>query len=110
MSDFSVQPLCSLCLCGGFPVRVVNHRDTENTKVAQRKRFKIGGQPHVILLALLSACVMLAWSPDAFALNPKLDVSQYAHTSWHAREGFPRGLISSIAQTPDGYLWLGTEF
>ena len=61
-------------------------------------------------LALLCACVLLACSSDTFALNPKLDVSQYAHTSWNIRDGFPRGLISSIAQTPDGYLWLGTEF
>ena len=30
---FSVQPLCSLCLCGE---ELVNHRDTENTEVAQR--------------------------------------------------------------------------
>jgi ligand-binding sensor domain-containing protein/signal transduction histidine kinase len=105
-----VQPSCSLCLCGGFPVRVLNHRDTENTEVAQRRSFKIGRRPRVILLALLSACVLLVCCPDTFALNPKLDVSQYAHTSWHTRDGFPRGLISSIAQTHDGYLWLGTEF
>jgi signal transduction histidine kinase/ligand-binding sensor domain-containing protein len=26
------------------------------------------------------------------------------------RNGFSRGAIGSIAQTPDGYLWLGTEF
>ncbi len=45
-----------------------------------------------------------------FALNPALDVSQYAHTSWKIREGFTKGSIRSIAQTPDGYLWLGTEF
>jgi ligand-binding sensor domain-containing protein/signal transduction histidine kinase len=39
-----------------------------------------------------------------------LDISQYAHTAWRVREGFTRGTIYSIAQTPDGYLWLGTEF
>jgi signal transduction histidine kinase/ligand-binding sensor domain-containing protein len=43
-------------------------------------------------------------------LNPALDISQYAHTSWKVREGFSKGYITSIAQTPDGYLWLGTEF
>jgi ligand-binding sensor domain-containing protein/signal transduction histidine kinase len=42
-------------------------------------------------------------------LNPKLDVSQYAHTSWKIRDGFPKGEVTAIAQTPDGYLWLGTE-
>ena len=35
--DFSVQPLCSLCLCGGFILRNFNHRDTEHTEVAQRR-------------------------------------------------------------------------
>src|SRR5262245_8414690 len=54
------------------------------------------------------AC-MVSGSP-AFALNPSLDVSQYAHTSWKIREGFIKGPITDIAQTPDGYLWLGTEF
>jgi signal transduction histidine kinase/ligand-binding sensor domain-containing protein len=53
---------------------------------------------------------MLLVCPGALALNPALDVSQYAHTSWKIRDGFVKGLISSIAQTPDGYLWLGTEF
>src|SRR4029077_19107365 len=38
------------------------------------------------------------------------DVSQYAHTAWRVREGFSKGAINAIAQTPDGYLWLGTEF
>ena len=34
--DFSVQPLCSLCLCGGSIPSKTHHRDTENTEVAQR--------------------------------------------------------------------------
>jgi signal transduction histidine kinase/ligand-binding sensor domain-containing protein len=45
-----------------------------------------------------------------WALDPALDASQYAHTAWKIRDGFPKGIINSIAQTPDGYLWLGTEF
>src|SRR5215471_13025661 len=54
--------------------------------------------------------MLMAWCPCAFALNPSLDVSQYAHTSWKIRDGFSKGIIYAIAQTPDGYLWLGTEF
>src|SRR5262249_6419740 len=50
------------------------------------------------------------WLQCADALNPSLDVSQYAHTSWKISDGFAKGSIDSIAQTPDGYLWLGTEF
>jgi signal transduction histidine kinase/ligand-binding sensor domain-containing protein len=54
--------------------------------------------------------VILGWRSHAFALNPTLDITQYAHTSWKITEGFSKGRIWSIAQTPEGYLWLGTEF
>ncbi len=65
---------------------------------------------HLILPGVVLACVVLACCPRAFALNPALDASQYAHTAWKIRDGFTKGSITSIAQTPDGYLWLGTEF
>ena len=53
---------------------------------------------------LLGCCLPVS------ALNPSLDINQYAHKAWAIREGFSKGVINSIAQTPDGYLWLGTEF
>ncbi len=53
---------------------------------------------------------VLGWVPGAFGLDATLDVRQYAHTAWKIREGFTKGTIFSIAQTHDGYLWLGTEF
>ena len=53
---------------------------------------------------------LLACCPCVFALAPSLDASQYTHTAWRVREGFSKGVIFSIAQTSDGYLWLGTEF
>ncbi|HKA00344.1 MAG TPA: two-component regulator propeller domain-containing protein, partial [Candidatus Solibacter sp.] len=58
---------------------------------------------------MLAAGVLLAACPSAFALNPALDAGQYAHRAWRIREGFSRGVIDSIAQTSDGYLWLGSE-
>ena len=54
--------------------------------------------------------VLLAGCTLAFALNPSLQVSQYAHNSWTVRNGFSLGNIYAMAQTPDGYLWFGTEF
>ena len=65
---------------------------------------------HKLVLAGAALVCALMVSPYARALNPALDVSQYAHTSWKIRDGFTKGQISSIVQTPDGYLWLGTEF
>jgi signal transduction histidine kinase/ligand-binding sensor domain-containing protein len=60
--------------------------------------------------APLLLSIWLASCACAFASDSPLDVSQYAHTAWKIREGFTKGTIFSIAQTPDGYLWLGTEF
>ncbi len=46
---------------------------------------------------------------ETVAVNPSLDVSQYAHTSWSAKNGDFRGAVLSVTQTADGYLWLGTD-
>jgi len=54
--------------------------------------------------------VLVAGCGCSFALNPSLDISQYAHTAWTVRDGFSVGTIFAMAQTPDGYLWLGAEF
>src|SRR5215510_5964100 len=61
-------------------------------------------------LATVSLGFLLACWPCAFALDPSLDINQYAHTAWTVREGFSRSGIWAVAQTPDGYLWLGTQF
>jgi signal transduction histidine kinase/ligand-binding sensor domain-containing protein len=61
------------------------------------------------LLAMAAVSLLFA-SPPLLALNPSLAVSQYAHTAWTVRDGFSLGNVYVMAQTPDGYLWLGTEF
>src|ERR1700752_293741 len=63
----------------------------------------------VIVLGMLLTGIVLAWCPTAFALDPALDVNQYAHTAWKIDDGFTKSEITSIGQTSDGYLWLGTE-
>ncbi len=60
--------------------------------------------------ATIALGMLLASGPLAHALDPALDVSQYAHTAWKIRDGLTNGTIFALAQTPDGYLWLGTEF
>src|SRR5580698_1945452 len=53
---------------------------------------------------------VLAFCPCSFGLNPSLQIIQYAHKAWSIREGFFKSKVLSVAQTPDGYLWLGTDF
>jgi hypothetical protein len=61
-------------------------------------------------VAMLLAAVALARCSSARSVDPSLDISQYAHTSSKVRDGFTQGLITRVAQGPNGYLWLGTEF
>ena len=51
----------------------------------------------------------LICSGSVFALDPQLDVNQYAHTAWDLQSGFTQVPVNSMTQTPDGYLWLGTR-
>ena len=46
---------------------------------------------------------------SAFAVDPTRTVSQYLHDSWGTERGLPGGSITAIAQTSDGYLWIGTD-
>ncbi|HJZ63221.1 MAG TPA: two-component regulator propeller domain-containing protein, partial [Candidatus Acidoferrum sp.] len=62
------------------------------------------------VLGIATVAMIGMLCPGARGLNPALDVSQYVHTAWKIRDGFTKGAITSIAQTRDGYLWLGTEF
>src|ERR1700745_3572603 len=73
------------------------------------RRLAVAGL-RTVQLSILLPVILLAWSACAFALDPSLDVSQYAHTMWKFRDGITKGAVFSIAQTSDGYLWLGTEF
>ena len=60
--------------------------------------------------ALAAILIFLLVSLPVVALDPSLDISQYAHTAWTVRNGFSLGNVYAMAQTPDGYLWLGSEF
>jgi signal transduction histidine kinase/ligand-binding sensor domain-containing protein len=57
----------------------------------------------------MAACGFAFASPSFFAQpNPDIKPPEYLRTSWHTEDGLPDGNITAIAQTPDGYLWLGT--
>jgi ligand-binding sensor domain-containing protein/signal transduction histidine kinase len=44
----------------------------------------------------------------AYAIDPSRAMSQYVRDRWGTEQGFPRGPVYTIAQTSDGYLWIGT--
>ncbi len=62
--------------------------------------------PRVLCLCLAFACIGV---DAAYAVDPSRPISQYAHTAWRLDDGFFRGEPTAIAQTVDGYLWIGTR-
>lgn len=59
-----------------------------------------------LLAGLAASCGL---QTIASAIDPSRALSQYVRTEWTAENGFPGGAVSSIAQTTDGYLWIGGE-
>jgi ligand-binding sensor domain-containing protein/signal transduction histidine kinase len=45
----------------------------------------------------------------AVGLHPGTLLSQYGHDVWDSDSGLPQNSVDAIAQTQDGYLWLGTQ-
>jgi ligand-binding sensor domain-containing protein/signal transduction histidine kinase len=60
-----------------------------------------------MLLAWAGLAVLFA--DDSWAIDPNRAMSQYVRDHWGTEQGFPRGSVYAIAQTADGYLWIGSE-
>ncbi|TFW15696.1 ligand-binding sensor domain-containing protein, partial [Duganella callida] len=58
-------------------------------------------------LLCAAGVVSLGAAPVARALDPATALQDYHHTIWTSRDGAPAE-ITSMAQTQDGWLWLGT--
>src|SRR5215510_9632232 len=62
--------------------------------------------PRASVLGLLAAAA-LSGAP-AQALDPALALTQYVHSIWRGTSFLPQDDVSSLVQTRDGYLWVGT--
>jgi PAS domain S-box-containing protein len=58
---------------------------------------------------ILIGIVLADLATDASALDPNRLPSQYVREQWISESRFPGGPVNGIAQTEDGYLWIGTD-
>ena len=58
---------------------------------------------------ILAGIVLTGLVTDACALDSNRLPSQYVHEQWTTGSRFPGGAVNGIAQTADGYLWIGTD-
>src|SRR6266481_701758 len=64
------------------------------------------GAPRLLLFSIV--LFFLTINP-ASALDTSKQISQYGHTAWRIEDGVFAGAPNVIAQTTDGYLWIGTQ-
>ena len=60
----------------------------------------------VLWTAGLAACLCGRALP---ALDPSRALAEYGHDAWRIEDGLPQDTVEAIAQTSDGYLWIGTQ-
>jgi signal transduction histidine kinase/ligand-binding sensor domain-containing protein len=76
-----------------------------HAKILQVEAMKPAPIPRTLLVCLLGMLSCLRVPAD----TQHRTLFQLQHTGWTAREGAP-GSIQSLAQTTDGYMWLGTVY
>jgi ligand-binding sensor domain-containing protein/signal transduction histidine kinase len=58
-----------------------------------------------MVLSLAAICL----SCPAHAIDPHRTIAQYLRERWSGDRGFNGGAVTALTQTPDGYLWIGTD-
>src|ERR1700757_4050961 len=58
---------------------------------------------------LVAALALVCSASLTQALDPDRMLSQYKREHWGSERGFTGGSVTALAQTSDGYLWIGTE-
>jgi signal transduction histidine kinase/ligand-binding sensor domain-containing protein len=56
-----------------------------------------------------AAGLLLIWAAGAAALEPSTSLANYGRQAWAMENGLPQNTVQALAQTQDGFLWLGTE-
>jgi diguanylate cyclase (GGDEF)-like protein len=58
---------------------------------------------------LAGALLLVLVASDAHAVDPNRPFHEYVRDTWSVEHGLPQLAAMSLAQTPDGYLWVGTQ-
>jgi signal transduction histidine kinase/ligand-binding sensor domain-containing protein/DNA-binding response OmpR family regulator len=74
-----------------------------------RQALRVAGAINGLLIRALLAALLVAVYGRAYALDPSVQPSQYVVDNWQIPEGLPQTSAQTIARTPDGYLWVGTQ-
>src|SRR5436309_2024604 len=66
-------------------------------------------RPGFMRLPVFGTGLLAFTASRAMAVSPAVSVRQYLLSSWTAVDGKPFPAIYQLAQTADGYLWMGSD-
>src|SRR5947209_6293582 len=73
-------------------------------------RSRFAKRPYGMAASAVAAFAFLLVPESGRAsLDRSKAITQYVHQSWQTEAGLPENSVYTMAQTPDGYLWLGAE-
>lgn len=67
------------------------------------------GRGDLSRFAILGAVISVLAAAPGLALDALEPLAHFGHQTWQTENGLPQNSVHAIAQTADGYLWLGTE-
>ncbi|HEY6844885.1 MAG TPA: two-component regulator propeller domain-containing protein [Terracidiphilus sp.] len=93
------------------PSALVAHDRSNPNAAASRARAGFGVAATLahwatMVLALLA---LLDLTGSGFALEPSTTLASYGRQAWGMENGLPQNTVQAVAQTQDGFVWLGTE-
>jgi signal transduction histidine kinase len=79
-----------------------------NTELHERRE---GGRGQGVHLAswILVGALSVAAASTCSGLEPTTPLAEFGRQSWTMESGLPQNSVHALAQTRDGFLWLGTE-
>jgi signal transduction histidine kinase/ligand-binding sensor domain-containing protein len=89
---------------------VADDRTNPNTTVSRAKA-RLGVPASAVHWAAMvfSFVALLELVDSGFALEPSKTLASYGRQSWVMENGLPQNTVQALAQTQDGFVWLGTE-
>jgi len=64
-----------------------------------------------IVAKIFTLCLAACWAcvTASGSLDPARSLSQYTQNVWNVQTGLPQNSVQALAQSQEGYLWVGTE-
>ncbi len=63
----------------------------------------------IVRVSALAMTGLLGGAALAWSLQPSTPLAGYSRQSWVMENGLPQNTVQALAQTRDGFVWLGTE-